>query len=124
MQRAATRAARARSGYATWVPKKKRARTERRALERRFEKLAEARRKLIALEPGGTAELPIDVSSAAVVELRAESFACPDCEGPMRTQEHIALGSASSRVRAVTLRCRSCAASLRLYFRIVTPLLQ
>jgi hypothetical protein len=106
------------------VPKKKRARTERRALERRLEKLAEARRKLIALEPGGTPERPIDVSSAAIVEPRAESFACPDCEGPMRTQEHVALGSAVARVRAVMLRCRSCSASLRVYFRIVTPLLQ
>jgi uncharacterized protein with PIN domain len=106
------------------VPKKKRARTERRDLASRLEKLAEARRKLIALEPGGTPERPLEVSSAAIVEPRAESFACPDCNGPMRAREHVALGSAIARVRAVTLRCRSCSASLRVYLRIVMPLLQ
>jgi predicted RNA-binding Zn-ribbon protein involved in translation (DUF1610 family) len=107
------------------VTKKKRARSERRALERRQDKLASARRKLIALEPGGSPARPIVVDSAAVVEPRAESFACPECGSSMRAEEHRALSPSEQTgyesLREVGLCCRRCGSSLRLFFRIVEP---
>jgi hypothetical protein len=108
------------------VTKKKRPqrmRTMRRDLERRQDKLTESRRKLLALEPGGSPDRPIEVDSAAVVEPRAESFRCPDCDGALRCEEH-AVGRRDARlVREVALVCRSCGSPLTLYFRVVEPLL-
>lgn len=103
------------------MTKKKRApsaRNLRRTRERDHEKLALARRKLLALEAGGSAQNPIVVASAAVIEGRAQSIACPDCDGALRVSTHEALSFEGELVREVTLNCRSCAAPLRLYFRI------
>jgi hypothetical protein len=106
------------------VTKKKRparTRTLRRTVERDHDKLALARRKLLTLEAGGTPSVPITVASAAVIEGRAESVPCPDCEGALRVSAHEALTHAGELLREVTLTCRSCAAELRQYFRIVVP---
>ncbi|MFT3922925.1 MAG: hypothetical protein QM778_10355 [Myxococcales bacterium] len=100
-----------------------RTRTLRRTLERSQDKLAGSRRKLVALERGGSPERPIEVDSAAVVEPRAESFRCPDCDGPLRAEEHTAGRRESQLVRAVHLICRDCGSPLTLYFRVVGPLL-
>lgn len=105
------------------VAKKKRpvrARNLRRELERSDDKLARARRRLIALEPGGSPERPIDVASASVIEARAEGVACPDCAGALRVQEHGARAHQGELLRPVVLACRSCGAPLTLFFRIVT----
>jgi hypothetical protein len=104
------------------VSKKKRplrARNLRRALERDQDKLAAARRKLIALEAGGSPARPIEVASAAVIEARAESLPCPDCDGELRCQAHDAREHDGELLRAVTLTCRRCGATLEQYFRIV-----
>lgn len=98
-----------------------RTRTLRRNLERSQDKLAEARRKLLAISPGGSPELPLEVASAAVIEGRAESVPCPDCEGPLRVQEHAALEHEGTLLREVELACRRCGGPLTLFFRIVTP---
>ena len=45
----------------------KRSRTERREREREAKKLAEARVKLAALEPGGAPDRPVEVTSASGV---------------------------------------------------------
>lgn len=96
-----------------------RARNLRRALERDQDKLASARRKLHALEPGGSPERPLEVGSAAVIEGRAESLRCPDCEGELRTTAHEAREHGGELLREVTLTCRRCGATLTQYFRIV-----
>lgn len=111
--------------YTARVTKKKRptrTRTLRRDLERIEHKLGLSRRKLIALEPGGSPERPIVVESAAVVERRAESVPCPDCEGSMRASEHDAITHQDVLLRKVSLTCRSCGAALALFFRIAVPL--
>lgn len=100
-----------------------RTRTLRRNLARSQDKLSGARRKLLALEPGGSPGRPIEVDSAAVVEPRAESFRCPDCEGALRCEDHAASREAARLVRTVALVCRDCGAPLKLYFRVVEPLL-
>lgn len=105
------------------VVKKKRpvrARSARREAERAQQKLGTARRQLIALESGGSAERPLEVDSAAVIEGRAESVPCPDCDGALRVKEHAARALNGTLLRAVSLACRSCGAPLTLYFRIVT----
>jgi uncharacterized protein YbaR (Trm112 family) len=104
------------------VTKKKRpksARTLRRTHERDHDKLALARRKLLALEAGGSPGHPIVVPSAAVIEARAESVPCPDCQGALRVSEHEAHTHDGELLREVTLSCRSCGAALRLFFRIM-----
>jgi hypothetical protein len=106
------------------VTKKKRptrTRTLRRTHERDHDKLALARRKLLALEAGGSPSRPLEVPSAAVIERRAESVPCPDCEGALRVPAHAALRHDGELLRDVTLTCRSCGATSQLFFRIVVP---
>ena len=98
-----------------------RPRTLRRTRERELDKLASARRRLLALEPGGTPALPLEVPSAAVIELRAQSIPCPDCDGPLRVSEHRASEHSGELLRNVELACRNCGAPLTLFFRIVVP---
>lgn len=110
--------------HALSVTKKKRparTRTLRRTIERDHGKLALARRKLLALEAGGTPGHPIEVPSAAVIESRAESVPCPDCDGALRVSAHEALSHDGELLRDITLTCRSCSAPLRLFFQIVMP---
>lgn len=95
-----------------------RTRTLRRNLERSADRLAQARRKLVLLEDGGTPERPIAVESAAVVEARAESVPCPDCGSALRTIEHNVIEHEGQLLRAVKLECRSCGAPLEQFFRI------
>ena len=101
------------------MTKKKRPRNLRRALARQQDKLASARRRLIALESGGSPQRPIEVASAAVIEARAARIPCPDCSGELRAEEHEALAHEGELLREVTLLCRRCGAALAQYFRIV-----
>jgi hypothetical protein len=90
-------------------------RTERRAQERDARKRVRDREKLAALSPGGARERPIEVVSAAVIEGRASSMACPQCEGRDGIRDH---RSAGGGVRCVDVICRQCGAPRTLWFRI------
>jgi hypothetical protein len=90
-------------------------RTARRAQERDARKRVRDREKLAALSPGGARERPIEVASAAVIEGRAGSLACPQCGGPYRIRDH---RSAGAGVRCVDVACRQCGAPRSLWFRI------
>ena len=92
-------------------------RTARRAQERDARKLVRDREKLAALSPGGARERPIEVASAAVIEVRASSLACPQCEGRYRILDH---RSAGGGVRCLDVICRQCGAPRTLWFKIVT----
>lgn len=91
-------------------------RTARRAQERDARKRVRDREQLAALSPGGARERPIGVASAAVIEGRAGSMPCPQCEGRYRLREH---RSAGSGVRCVDVTCRQCGVPRTLWFRIV-----
>lgn len=95
----------------------KRDRTARRAHERALRKLVRAREKLAALEVGGSRERPMQVGSAAVVEVRVRSLACPQCEGPYRVDEHLAPASGLRQVKAT---CTRCGVARDLWFRLVS----
>jgi hypothetical protein len=100
------------------MAKKTRARTQRREAGRTLSKLQAAREKLFHLDPGGSPERPLDVSSAAVVETHAESVPCPRCEGKHDVLEHVALTRDEARLREARLRCRQCGSLRSLWFRI------
>ena len=95
----------------------KRPRTERRVLERAARKLVREREQLAALSLGGSREHPIEVSSTAVIELRAEALPCVQCQGHYRIREHVA---PESGIRRVDVTCRQCGVPRSLWFRLVS----
>lgn len=102
-------------------------RAARRAAARAADKLASARRRLAALEPGGTPERPLDVISASVVEPHAASLECLACgRAPTRVEDHSVRfdggSEATWRVRVVSVKCPSCGAERELFFRVGTTL--
>jgi hypothetical protein len=97
----------------------KRARTERREMEREAQKIARARMKLALLEPGGSPARPIEVSSASVIEPHASSLPCPACGAQgVRVEEH----AAEQGIRVTRVRCARCGARREIWFRIGTTL--
>jgi hypothetical protein len=90
-------------------------RAERRRGERAARQLVRDRERLAALVPGGSAEHPIHVTSAAVIEVRAAALPCVQCEGSYRIVEHAA---AAPGLRRVTVTCRTCGVTRALWFRI------
>jgi hypothetical protein len=92
-------------------------------LERTRKKLYEGRLKLAALDQGGSPERPLDVSSASVVESRAEAEPCLRCGLPMKTAEHTTASGPNGLLRLVRLSCRSCGADRTMYLRIVSSYL-
>lgn len=97
--------------------KKRPERTARRAQERAVRDLVRDREKLAALLPGGSRERPMEVDSAAVIEPRINSLACPQCEGNYRVLDHRSIGSG---LREVDVRCNTCSAPRTLWFRLVS----
>ncbi|MDB4974413.1 MAG: hypothetical protein JWN48_2754 [Myxococcaceae bacterium] len=92
-------------------------------LERKQEKLYDARKKLAAVDLGGSPERPLDVSSASVVETRAESEPCLRCGEPVRSVEHTTVQGPNGLLRVIKLGCRSCGSERTMFVRIVTSYL-
>lgn len=94
-----------------------------RTLERRSrlidDKLARNKAKLLDLMPGGTAELPLDVPSAALVEPKARSVQCPRCDEPFTLEAHEAHSGEAGRLREARLHCRLCGSRRSMWFRVV-----
>jgi hypothetical protein len=108
-------------------PQAKSGRTERREVERAAVKLAEARLKLALLEPGGSPERPIEVTSASIVEPHAAGLACAACGGSTRVEEHAAVTSSdangiSRSLRVAHVRCTRCSVERDIFFRLGTTL--
>lgn len=93
-----------------------------RTLERKqrvlSEKLAEARRKLLDLEPGGTPARPVEVGTPAVIEPMATSIHCPACDEPFEVESHDAHADGHTRLREAHVRCRACGERRSLWFRV------
>lgn len=71
-----------------------------------------------SLLPGGSRDRPIRVSSASVIEVRAQAMTCPHCGiGTYRIAEHVSLATG---VRRVDVTCRHCSRARSLWFRIVS----
>jgi hypothetical protein len=99
-------------------------RSDRRKAARDALKLARARLRLAALEPGGAPEHPIDVVSASTIEPRAASMPCAACGAPgVRVEEHEAPPLPAQRgLRVVRVICAQCAVRREIWFRIGTAL--
>jgi hypothetical protein len=97
----------------------KRPRTERRSVARETQKQALQRRKLFQSLPGGSAELPLQVTSASVIEPRAESLPCALCQAACVQRSHTATALGPRRLRVVTLNCRACGEPQVVYFEIL-----
>lgn len=103
--------------------KKSRPRTLRRVEERRLRKLVADRLKLAAVEPGGYAGRPLDVSSAAIVESRATALGCAVCAGTLRSLAHDARTVDGVSLRLVKARCVECETERCVWVRIVAPMM-
>lgn len=87
--------------------------------DRRFHEALtrEHKRELLAsLLPGGSSARAIEVTSAAVIEPRAQTLPCPQCGGQYRVLEHT---RPSPGLRKVDVACRHCGTPRSLWFRIV-----
>ena len=85
------------------------------------ERLVRARQQLFELQRGATRTRPVEVSSAAIIEPRAESTLCPRCSGHFEVVEHEAHSAGQSRVRELKVRCRFCGDRRSLWFTINSP---
>lgn len=102
--------------------KRKRPRARRRDAARAAKKLVREREKLAALEPGGSPERPIDVTSASVVEARALDLGCLHCPGPARVEAQDALRVDDRVLRRVRMKCSRCGSARDVWVRIVGQL--
>jgi hypothetical protein len=96
------------------VAKKTRDRTARRVAERDARRLMRDKEKLALLERGGAPDRPLEVPSAAVIEGRARSMPCVQCEGEYQVTDHRTEGA----LRVVDVSCRRCHVRRSLWFRI------
>jgi hypothetical protein len=101
--------------------KQKRARSVRREADRAQEKLAATARKLVALEPGGSPDRPIEIESASVVETDAGSQPCSICGGSPQVLDHRVLEHQGRRLRVAALRCKQCGEAWSRYYWIAAP---
>jgi hypothetical protein len=99
-----------------------RARTERRAAERAVTKLADARERLAAAEPGGDPARPLRVDSASQIEPHALSLECVRCGGANRLLEHAAVARDGQSLRVARVRCSRCGSARDVWFRIAPAL--
>ncbi|MEO8214233.1 MAG: hypothetical protein ABI560_13625 [Myxococcales bacterium] len=100
-----------------------RARRRRREDERAARTAARRRERLATLLVGGDADHPIDVSSAAVVEVQARATPCIQCQGELAVRADRASSTARGVLRELEMVCRLCHAPRHLWFR-VSPTLQ
>jgi len=98
------------------MPKKPRARTERRIDERKARQLVRDKQRLALLEPGGSPERPIDVPTSSVIPVRARATPCPLCGGSLRLDEE----TAQQRLRAAHMTCQRCGVKRQLWYQLST----
>ncbi len=102
--------------------KKPRGRTLSRLSERKQDKLIDDRERLAKLEPGGSAALPITVEAASQLTLRAESYPCLRCDGPLRYVDDCVVELSGELRRVASLECKRCGARRQLWFSIAKHL--
>jgi hypothetical protein len=110
--------------YRVVVAKKgdKRPRAVRRAAARRREKLVREVRKLQALEPGASAEHPIEVTSTSQIEPHARSLRCLLCDTGLQIEDQRAFVRGGRVHRALAMRCPRCGEAREVHFVAAPPL--
>lgn len=74
--------------------------------------------KLAAARPGGSRTNPIDVSSPAVIEIRAQNQPCPQCAGHLRLQGPHA--APAPGLRRADVKCDQCSTKRSIWFRLLS----
>lgn len=103
------------------VARPPRPRRQRREQERTLRKQVREREELAAQLPGGSAERPIEVAAASVIEGKARATLCIQCEGDLELRGDRAVSTARGVLREIALACRRCHTPRTLWFRIVPP---
>jgi len=98
-----------------------RPRKKRREQERALRKLVRRTEGLAGELPGGSAQRPIDVASASVVEGKARATPCIQCGGDLELRGDRATSTGRGVLREIALVCRLCHAPRTLWFRITPP---
>ena len=93
-------------------------RSERREKDRATAKLGKDLERLWKLEPGGSPERPIAITSPSEVEALARSTRCPICQGELRIEEHTAETLGQRRLRVARVACVICRAPRAIYFQL------
>jgi hypothetical protein len=105
-----------------FVSERRKTRAQRRAEGRRDAKLVRERKRLAALEPGGTPGRPIEVVTAALVEPRARALPCAVCGEAVRLDEHAARTVEGAALRLAHVSCPMCGHARIVYFAVRPPL--
>jgi hypothetical protein len=101
------------------LPGKFRARRYARRSLRRDIDVITKREQFIAGQPGGSAELPILVSTVTVIAGKAAKMRCAHCDGALKFSDHRAVKVHDLRRRRVDARCTLCGAPRAIWFEIV-----
>ncbi len=103
------------------VARPPRPRRQQRERDRELRKQVRRTEQLAARLPGASAEQPIEVASASVVENRARATRCVQCGGDLELRGDRATSTARGVVREIALTCRLCHAPRTLWYRIAPP---
>ena len=98
-----------------------RPRRKQREQQRALRKLVRRTEGLAGELPGGSADHPIDVASASIVEGKARATPCIQCGGDLELRGDRATSTARGVLREIALVCRLCHAPRTLWFRIKPP---
>jgi len=96
-----------------------RSRSKRREQERELRKQVRLTEKLAGELPGGSAERPINVGSASVVEGKARATRCIQCGGELELRGDRATSTPRGILREIAVACRGCHVPRTLWFRVV-----
>ena len=89
--------------------------------QRVLRKLVKRTESMAAKLVGGSPQLPIDVTSASVVETKARSTPCVQCGGDLDLRDDRATSTARGILREMSLICRRCHAPRTLWYRVAPP---
>jgi hypothetical protein len=90
----------------------------RRQQARDAEALASDLEKLETMAPGGTPQRPLDVESAAQVDVIAGRRPCPRCRVARRLDQHVVRTVDGQSLRVALVACPRCARRAELWFRL------
>lgn len=82
------------------------------------EQARQRRDRLEARLPGASEETPIEVTSTAAVEPRAEALPCPRCGGRCHVVEHAVHETEDERLRRASVRCGGCGHERDVFVRL------
>jgi hypothetical protein len=98
-----------------------RPRRQQREQQRALRKTVHQLERLAAEMPGGSPERPIDVGSASIVETKARSIACVQCEAlALELGADRATSTPRGVLRELAMICRQCHAPRAVWFRVAT----